>query len=71
LSEDVEEKLFKYIADFISNQSLPNWWKNSSRIKRLKYRDAARMVYVLWKQRALELSESKPPSTLIGYAVSL
>jgi hypothetical protein len=37
----------------------------------LKYREAARTVYVLWKHGALELSEPKPPSNLMGYALSL
>jgi len=37
----------------------------------LKFRDAAKSVYILWKQGALELTEPKPPSNLIGYALSL
>jgi uncharacterized membrane protein len=37
----------------------------------LKYGEAARTVYVLWKHGALELSEPKPPSNLMGYALSL
>jgi hypothetical protein len=63
LSEDAEEKLFKYIADFISNQSLPELVEKLVKDEGLKYRDAARTVYVLWKRGALELSEPQPPQS--------
>jgi len=66
----VNEKLIKYIGS-ISNQSLPELVEKLVRDEGLKYRDAARTVYVLWKQGVLELSEPKPPSNLMGYALSL
>jgi hypothetical protein len=70
LSKDVNEKLIKYIGS-ISNQSLPELVEKLVKDKGLKYRYAARTVYVLWKHGVLELSEPKPPSTLVGYVLSL
>jgi hypothetical protein len=71
LSEEVKEKLVKDISESISNQNLPKLVEKLVKDERLKYREAARTVYVLWKHGALELSEPKPPSNLIGYALSL
>jgi hypothetical protein len=70
LSEDLE-KLVVQVADSIGNPRIPELVEKLVRDEGLKYRDAARAVYVLWKQEALELSEPKPPSTLVGYALSL
>jgi len=67
----VKEKLVKDISESISNQNLPKLVEKLVKDERLKYREAARTVYVLWKHGALELSEPKPPSNLIGYALSL
>ena len=33
----------------------------------VKFNDAARTVYVMWKQGRLELEDPKPPTTLLGY----
>jgi hypothetical protein len=70
LGENVE-KLLIQVVGAVDNTRLPELVGKLVRDKRLKYRDAARTVYVLWKHGALELSEPKPPSTLIGYALSL
>ena len=37
----------------------------------LKFKEASRVVYVLWKQGKLELSEPKPPSTVFSYALNI
>jgi hypothetical protein len=70
LNEDLE-KLVVQVADSIGNPGIPELVEELVRDKGLKYREAARTVYVLWKHGALELSEPKPPSTLMGYALSL
>jgi len=70
LSEEVE-KLVMRVANSICNPGIPELVEKLVRDKGLKYRDAARMVYVLWKRGALELSEPKPPSSLMRYALSL
>ena len=70
MNEDLE-KLVVQVADSIGNPGIPELVEELVRDKGLKYREAARTVYVLWKHGALELSEPKPPSTLMGYALSL
>jgi hypothetical protein len=70
MSEDAE-KLVKQLADSMDNPRLPEVVGKLVSDKGLKYRDAARTVYVLWKHGALELSEPKTPSTFVGYALSL
>jgi hypothetical protein len=70
LNKDAE-KLIIRLADSIGNQSLPELVEKLVKDEGLKYRDVARMVYVLWKQGTLELTEPKPPSNLIGYILSL
>lgn len=37
----------------------------------LKFEEAAKAVYVLWKKGVLSLSEPKPPKTILSYALSL
>jgi hypothetical protein len=70
LNEDLE-KLVVQVADSIGNPGIPELVERLVRDKGLKYREAARTVYVLWKQGVLELSEPKPPSNLVGYVLSL
>jgi len=70
LSEDAE-KLVIQVANSIGNPGIPELVEKLIKDKGLKYRDAARAVYVLWKQGVLELSEPKPPSNLTGYVLSL
>jgi uncharacterized membrane protein len=41
------------------------------RDKGLKFKDATRAVYVLWKKGALDISEDNPPSSLSGYVFSV
>jgi hypothetical protein len=36
--------------------------------KGMKFGDASKSVYILWKKGLLDLAEPKPPSTVIGYA---
>lgn len=38
--------------------------------KGVKFNDAARVVYVMWKQGRLELEDPSPPTSFIGYARS-
>jgi len=45
------------VVNPIGNPGIPELVEKLVRDEGLKYRDAARMVYVLWKQGALELSE--------------
>jgi hypothetical protein len=70
LSEDAE-KLVIQVANSIGNPGIPELVEKLIKDKGLMYRDAARAVYVLWKQGVLELSEPKPPSNLMGYVLSL
>jgi hypothetical protein len=56
LNEEVE-KLVMQVVNPIGNPGIPELVEKLVRDEGLKYRDAARMVYVLWKQGALELSE--------------
>jgi hypothetical protein len=65
------EKLIIQEANSIGNPRIPELVAKLVRDKGLKFREAARMVYVLWKHGALELSEPKPPSNLMGYILSL
>jgi hypothetical protein len=65
------EKLVIQEANFIGNPKIPELVEKLVRDKGLKYRDVAKMVYILWKRGVLELSEPKPPSNLTGYVLSL
>jgi len=59
------------VANSLSNPRLPELVEKLVSDKGLKFRDATKIVYVLWKRDALELSEPRPPSNLIRYALSL
>jgi len=70
LSEDVERLVIQTLGS-MGNPRLPELVERLVRDERLKSRDAAKTVYVLRKQGALQLLEPKPPSTLMRYALSL
>ena len=70
LSEDVE-KLVKDAANSLGNPTLPELVEKLVRVNGLKFKDAAKAVYVMWKKGALDISEPKPSSTMASYALSL
>jgi len=70
LSEDLE-KLVKDVASSMENPRLPDLVEKLVKNEGLKFKDATKAVYVLWKKGALEIVEPKPSSTLTGYAISL
>jgi hypothetical protein len=70
LSGDVE-KLVKDAANSLGNPTLPELVEKLVTDYGLKFKDATKAVYVLWKKGSLDMQEPKPLSTLIGYAVSL
>jgi len=70
LSEETE-KLVKNVADSMNNPRLPELVNKLVKKERLKFKDAAKAVYVLWKKGGLELLEPQPVSTLIRYSISL
>ncbi len=70
MSEDLE-KLVKDVASSMGNPRLPDLVEKLVKNEGLKFKDATKAVYVLWKKGALEIVEPKPSSTLKGYAISL
>jgi hypothetical protein len=70
LGEDTETLVIQVVHS-IGNPEIPELVEKLVRDKGLKYRDVAKMVYILWKRGVLELSEPKPPSNLMGYVLSL
>jgi uncharacterized membrane protein len=70
LSADLE-KMVKDTALSLGNPTLSELVERLVKEKNLKFKDATRAVYVLWKKGTLELSEVNPPSTLSSYAFHL
>ena len=70
MSADLE-KLVKDTALSLGNPTLSELIERLVKEKNLKFNDATRAVYVMWKKGTLELSEVNPPSTLLSYAFHL
>jgi hypothetical protein len=69
LSKDTEELVMK-AAGSMDNPKLQDVVEKL-RFKGLDFGDAAKTVYALWKQDALDLLEPGFPSTILKYALSL
>ena len=65
------EKAVKDTALSLGNPTLFELVDNLTKNKGLKFKDATRTVYVMWKKGELELAETNPPSRLSSYAFHL
>jgi len=71
LSVDYVEKVVKDTALSLGNPTVSELVDKLVKDKGLKFKDATRAVYVLWKKGALDLNDDKPASTISGYAFSV
>lgn len=67
MSADLE-RLVNDTALSLGNPTLSELVDKLVKDKGLKFNDATKMVYVMWKKGALELSEGNPPSAFSSYA---
>lgn len=65
------EKAVKDTTLSLENPTLSELVNTLVKDKGLKFKEAAKTVYVLWKRGELELSETNPPTRLASYAFHL
>jgi hypothetical protein len=65
------EKLVKETANSLDNPTLPELVEKLTEEKGMKFKDASKAVYTLWKKGGLELSEPNPPSTFASFVLNL
>jgi hypothetical protein len=65
------EKTVKDTALLLGNPTLSELVNTLVKDKGLKFKDAAKTVYVMWKRGELELSETNPPTRLVSYTFHL
>jgi hypothetical protein len=65
------EKLVKETANSLGNPTIPELVEKLVKDKGLKFKDASKTVYILWKKGDLTLSEQTPPSNLWSFAFNL
>ena len=64
------DKLIRDTANSLGNPTLPELVEKLVKDKGLKFKDASKAVYVLWKKGGLNLSEPNPPSKLWSFALT-
>ena len=70
MTENVD-KLIRDTANSLGDPTLPELVEKLVKDKGLKFKDASKAVYVLWKKGGLNLSEPNPPSNLWSFALNL
>lgn len=65
------EKIVKEAANSLGNPTLPELVEKLVKDKGLKFKDASKAVYTLWKNGGIDLLEQNPPSTLTSFALNL
>jgi hypothetical protein len=70
MNENID-KLVTDTANSLGNPTLPELVEKLVKDKGLKFKDASKAVYVLWKKGGLNLSEANPPSNPWSFAVNL
>lgn len=70
MNENID-KLVTDTANSLGNPTLPELVEKLIKDKGLKFKDASKAVYVLWKKGGLNLSEPNPPSNLWSFAFNL
>jgi hypothetical protein len=70
LSADLE-KLVEDTALVLDNPTISELVDRVVKDKGVKFKDATKAVYVMWKKGILELSETDPPSTFLSYIFHL
>ena len=70
MTENVD-KLIRDTANSLGNPTLPELVEKLVKDKGLKFKDASKAVYELWKKGGLNLSEPNPPSNLWSFALNL
>jgi len=70
VTENVD-KLVRDTANSLGNPTLPELVEKLVKDKGLKFKDASKAVYVLWKKGGLNLSEPNPPSNPWSFALNL
>ncbi len=70
MNENID-KLVTDTANSLGNPTLPELVEKLVKDKGLKFKDASKAVYVLWKKGGLNLSEPNPPSNLWSFAFNL
>ena len=70
MNENVDN-LVRDTANSLGNPSLPELVEKLVKDKGLKFNDASKAVYVLWKKGGLNLSEPNPPSNHWTFAFNL
>ncbi len=69
MSADIE-KVVKETANSLGDVTLPELVDRLVKEKGLKFNDASKTVYVLYKKGELEVSKPNPPSTFLGFSLS-